>query len=451
MQADLRAPRQLFTNQSLVRLIIPLLIEQVLAMAIGIADTVMVSSLGEAAVSGVSLVDSINILLFNLFSAMATGGAVVASQYIGKGDREKANTTARQLYLVCLFSALAIMCIALVGNKFILHTIFGQVDDSVMQNAMTYFALRALSYPVLAIYNACAALYRSMGNSKAPMCASAVMNLINVFLNAVTIYFLKWGVAGAALSTVAAQTVAAVYMMKLIRNDRNPVYIDNLLNFRLKLDTVKRILKVGIPNGVENSMFQVGKLLVLSLASTLGTSAIAANAVCNNVAGIVILPGSAVSLALLPVVGQCIGAGAPDQARKNTGKLMAAAYVMVAITGGITLIFTQPLISVFNLTPEAAQMAVEIMRLYAACSMVLWLPSFTLPNALRGAGDVNFTMWVSMISMWVFRVGFSYLLVDYMKTGIIGVWIAMVIDWIARDIAYIIRYFRGEWLKKKVI
>ena len=321
----------MFTRQALWRLILPLVLEQLLLVTVGMADTVMVSTVGEAAVSGISLVDQVNVLLIQIFAALATGGAVVASQYLGRRDRENACRSAKQLVYATFGMAVAIGALVLVLNRHILRLVFGNVEPDVMQAAETYFWLSALSYPMLALYNAGAALFRSMGNSRISLFASLIMNVINIGGNALLIYGLNWGVAGAATATLASRTVAGLMMMLLLRNRDNPIFLERLFHPEWNGGILKSILRVGVPNGLENGMFQIGKLLVAGLITTFGTSAIAANAICNNVGSMSNIPGSAIGLAMITVVGQCVGAKDYQQARHYTKTLLAAAYVSMGL------------------------------------------------------------------------------------------------------------------------
>lgn len=445
------ANKAIFTRRELVRLIVPLVIEQVLAVTIGMADTVMVSSVGEAAVSGISLVDTINILLINIFSALATGGAVIASQYIGRQDTEHACVAAKQLILCVTFLSGFITVLSLVGCNPILHTIFGNVDPEVMENARTYFLLSAMSYPFLGIYNAGAALFRSMGNSKISMFASLLMNVINISGNAVLIYQFHLGVLGAAVASLASRIVGAVIMLLLLRNRGNLIHIDSYFRLGFRPEMIRRILKIGVPNGLENGMFQIGKILVQSLIASFGTAAIAANAVAGNIASMEVMPGSAIGLALITVVGQCIGAGDYKQAKAYTMKLMKVIYITMFFLNIIILLNISGIIGFYHLPQETTDMAVTILLYHSICCMVIWPASFALPNALRAANDVKFTMGISILSMWIFRIGFSYLLGSFFALGVLGVWLAMFVDWLFRSIVFIVRISGSKWKTKQVI
>ncbi|MCC2257965.1 MATE family efflux transporter [Intestinimonas aquisgranensis] len=450
-QATLRAQERapLFSADALRRLIIPLVIEQFLAMTIGMADTIMVTSVGEHAVSGVSLVDNISTLLINVFSALATGGAVVAAQYLGSRDEENACSAAKQLFYAIGALSAATMAVCLLFREPILRLVFGQLEDNVMEAAMTYFLLTAISYPLLAIYNAGAALFRAMGNSKVSMLASLLMNIVNIGLNAILIYGADIGVAGAGFGTLFSRLAGAVLMTWLICQHGHRIHIDHLLHFEFRGQLVKKILRIGVPNGLENGMFQIGKLLVLGLVTPLGTSATAANAIANSVAGVVNVPGNAISLSLITVVGQCMGAGDSKQAVRYTRKLMTIVYLAMGSLSVLLFFFATPVVGLFGLTPGAAVMAIQVLRWCAVFDLIFWPMSFSLPNALRASGDAKFTMIVSMCSMWIFRIGFSYLLVP--QIGLLGVWVAMFIDWIVRAVVFLIRFLSGRWKTKTVI
>lgn len=441
----------MFTRRDLIRLIIPLVIEQILAVTIGIADSAMVSSVGEAAVSGISLVDTINILLINIFSALASGGAVIAAQYLGRRDTENANIAAGQLMMITTVMSVGIMIICLIGSSGALRLIFGNIEVDVMENAKTYFWISAVSYPFLAIYNGGAALFRSMRNSKISMITSVIMNLINVAGNALLIYVFRLGVLGAGIGTLISRIAGAAAMVVMLRNEKNPIYLQSLKLLIPRSAMIRNILRIGVPNGMENGMFQIGKILVSSLIASFGTAAIAANAVANNLVCIEIIPGSAMGLAMITVIGQCIGAKEFEQAKKYTFQLMGVTYAtMAVISFGIALL-ANPLIGIYSLSEEAKEIARELLLLHSICGVLFWPQSFTLPNALRAANDAKFTMIISIISMWTFRIGLSYLLGRYFAMGVLGVWVAMIVDWVFRGTIFIIRFLRGKWRLQKGI
>ena len=451
MATQTSAQRSLFDRRALTALILPMLFEQILSVTMGMADTLMVSGVGEAAVSSVSLVDSINVLIIQVLSALATGGAVIGSQYLGRRDTENARRSAAQLYTVLAISTLSVMTVALVFCRPILRLVFGQIDDDVMHYAEQYLIVSAISYPFIGAYNAGAALFRAQGNSRISMLASLVMNIINIGGNALLIYGFQMGVLGAALATLVGRIFAALWVFWQQQQFENPLRIDNLAEMRPNRQMILRILGIGIPSGLENGMFQIGKLCVSSLTSTLGTSAIAANAVANSITSLANIPGNTMSLAMIPVVGRCLGAGEKKQARHYTLVLLGLAMGGLAMTNLILMLFAPQLCALFNLSAEATAMGVQVLRWFAACSILLWAISFTLPNALRAGGDARFTMGVSIVSMWVFRVMLSYFFVLILHMGLLGVWMGMFIDWLCRDVLFLLRFFSNKWMDHKVI
>ena len=442
----------LFTRQALVALLLPLIAEQALSVTIGLADTLMVSSVGEAAVSGVSLVDSFNTLMIQVMSALATGGAVVTSQYIGHREPKNAKAAAAQILFVLASFSLVVAAVVVVGRHAILRGIFGSIDAAVMRYAETYFLLSALSYPFIGLYNAGAALFRAQGNSKISMLSSLVMNVINIGGNAVLIYGFGMGVLGAALASLVSRAVSCLVVLWLLQRPACPLRVDGLRALAPDGGLIRRILRVGIPAGIENGMFQIGKLSVSSLTSTLGTAAIAANAVANTASTFLNIPANAVGMAALTVVGQCLGAGEKEQAVYYSRRLLLTAYCGAWVMNLSAFLFANRfVISLFNLSPEAQTMALQVMVWFNFVSLFFWPSSFTLPNILRAAGDARFTMAVSILSMWVFRVGFCYVMVLGFHGRLLSIWMGMFLDWVFRSLCFFVRFARGRWMEQSVI
>lgn len=436
----------LFSKQDLKKLIIPLIFEQALAITVGMADTMMISSVGEAAVSGVSLVDMINMLIFSILSALATGGAVVTSQNLGAKKEEEACRSAKQLLYTVLIGSLLITGVVLIARKPLLRLFFGSIEADVMQNALIYLVISAVSFPFLAIYNACAALFRSMGNAQITLKVSILINLINVVGNALCIFVLHMGVAGVALPSVFSRAVGGIVLYILLKNPENVIHFKRE-SLRLEWGVIKKILYIGIPSGIENGIFQLGRVLVVSIISGFGTIQIAANGVANNLDAMGCIIGQAISLAMITVIGQCVGANDEKQVRHYTKKLLLIAYVSTAIVNTIILLCLNPILSLYGLSSETTRLAYLLVMIHNGCAMILWPAAFVLPNMLRACNDVKFTMVISIFSMFTFRIGFSYIIGIQMGMGAIGVWIAMVIDWIFRTILFIGRYASGKWKK----
>ena len=448
----------MFTNKDLKKLIVPLIIEQLLGISVGMFDTIMISSLGDSAVSGVSLVDMLNVLMMNIFAALATGGAVICAHEIGrlKAERERtgevsndypeARAAANQLLWVLLAASVLIAGLTVSFRRGLLRLCFGKIEQDVMDYALTYFVISAISYPAIAIYNGLAALFRTMGNSRVTMLVSFIANLMNVVGYALFIYVFKWGVAGAAWSSTLSRLFCMIMLLVLICRKTGDIYID-FREFKLpQLESVKRILRLGIPGSLENSVFQLGRILVISMISGFGTVQVAANAVANNLDAFGCIPGQALGLATITVVGQTLGAGNYAEARKYEQKLMKIAFASMGLLN-ILIITTLPLsLKLYSLSPEALKLAAILITLHDGFAILLWPPSFVLPNALRAAQDVRFTMAISIFSMVFFRIFFTWVIGVKLGLGIIGVWIAMIFDWIFRGSCFTWRIRSGRWL-----
>ena len=441
----------LFSNKDLRRLILPLIVEQILAISVGMIDTMMISHEGDAAISGVSLVDMVNHLLITVLSAVSTGGAVIVSQYIGHRDRDAANRAAGQLITVTTLISVGIAALCLILCRPLLSLLFGAIEADVMESAVTYFRISALSYPFLAVYNSCAALFRSMGNSRISMIVSAGMNIANAIGNAWLIFGLDMGVAGAAYASLFSRAAAAVVMFVLLLPQSNQVYLRMQTVFRWEWPLVRKILYLACPSGIENGIFQLGRVLVVSIIAGFGTTQIAANAVANNLDAMGCIAGQAMNLAMITVVGQCLGAGDTDQAEFFAKKMMKITYAATAAVNIIIFSNLFWILRIYDLSEEARSLALLLICIHNGFAMLLWPASFTLPNVLRAGGDVRFPMVISVSSMIVFRILFSLILGVGCSLGAVGVWIAMVLDWIFRSTNFYIRFRRGKWKTIKVI
>lgn len=437
----------LFSKDSLKKLIIPLIIEQVLAVTVGMVDVMMVSSAGEAAISGVSLVDMINNLIIAVFAALATGGAVVTAQFIGARRKEKACESATQLMLIAFGISTLVMVLCILMRRSLLTLLFGSIEEDVMKNALTYFVITALSFPFLALYNSGAALFRAMGNSKLSMKVSVLMNIINVIGNGILIYGFHLGVAGVAIPSLISRMVAAGIMIVLISNTKNEVRV---IAKKLRPDfaMIKRILYIGIPSGLESGIFQFGRVLVVSIIAGFGTVQIAANGVANTIDNMGCIAGQAMSLAMITVIGQCVGARDESQVRYYTKRLLKITYAITAVVNTIILVLLPLILKLFSLTPETRKLAFILILIHNGFAILLWPASFTLPNALRACNDVKFAMFISIFSMFAFRIIFSYILGVGFGLGAIGVWIAMLMDWVFRVASFVWRFASGRWREK---
>lgn len=436
----------MFSKDRLKKLIIPLFLDQILLTTVSITATMLLSYAGEAAFSGVSLVDMINILMANILASLAVGGAVVVSQYIGKKDQENTLTAASQLITVTGVIATTVTFIVILFDHPILALLFGNVDPTVMNSALMYFMISSLSYPFLALYNSGAALFRAMGNSRVPMVISLLTNLINLAGNALAIFVFKTGVMGVAITTTLSRVLAAVLVLGLSFNADNPIHIKLCRIFTVNKPMIVRILKIAVPNGIENGSTQLGRVLLVSIIALFGTSQIAAHGVASSLSGIGLSFAAAMNLAIVPVVGECVGAGDYEAAKHHIVSLMKLTTIVTAVLCIGQLLVTPLMLNLFSLSKEAWDLSLLLMIITNLFEILFWPASFTLPNALRAAGDAKFTMVVSIGAMFVIRILVAYILGVHFKMGVTGVYLAMITDWVFRTAAYVWRYRNGKWM-----
>lgn len=446
-----------FDRKFLIKLVMPLIIEQVLAVSVGMADMIMVSGAGETAVSGVSLVNTISNLLIYVFTALATGGAVVASQAIGAKRKDTANTVSNQLILICFAVALVITALCLSLNRQILQLIYGSVEKAVMDQAVIYFYITALSFPFISVYYGSTALFRSMGNSNLSMTVSAIMNILNIIGNAIFVFGFGMGIAGVGYATLISRAVAGIVVVFMLRNQKRDLHIDKYLRLGWNWNIQKKILALGIPSGIDSAMFQIGKLFTQALIASFGTASIAANATASTIELLATIPASATGLAITTIVGQCVGAGDYEAAKDYTKKLLKWAYVMLWIENIFIVLLTPTIAGWYHLSEEGDRLARMLMYFHSASCVLMWPCAWTLQSVLRASGDVKYLMTASILIMWVFRIGFAYLLTylnrlaGFIIPGVLCVWIAMIIDWFARCVSNIWRIKSGRWMKQAVV
>ena len=441
----------LFPRRALWMLLIPLIIEQMLNSLMGMVDTLMVSRVGAEAISAVSLVDSINNLVLQVFAAMAAGAAIICSQYLGRKDEKGCNDAAKQIVLTVVVISSVIMIIGVGFRKPLLHLIFGSVEEAVMTNAQIYFLITALSYPFIALFQAGAAFYRACGNSKFTMKTALIANVANIVGNTLFIFVLQMGAAGAAVSTLISRALCAFVVFYALRKPGYAIQLKNYFSIRPDLNLIVKILAIGVPSGIENGMFQFGKLAIQSTVSSLGTAAIAAQAmtiIFENVNG---MAAVGIGIGLMTVVGQSIGAGRQEEAKYYIVKLAGYAEVAMIISCILVYIAARPVTVLAGMSEESTALCMQMILAITIVKPLLWVPSFTPPNGLRAAGDVRFSMITATLTMWLCRVALSIFLMSVVKTGPIGVWYGMFADWGVRGVIFTIRFVRGKWLRFKVI
>ncbi len=441
----------LFPRRALWMLLIPLIIEQMLNSLMGMVDTLMVSRVGAEAISAVSLVDSINNLVLQVFAAMAAGAAIICSQYLGRKDEKGCNDAAKQIVLTVVVISSVIMIIGVGFRKPLLHLIFGSVEEAVMTNAQIYFLITALSYPFIALFQAGAAFYRACGNSKFTMKTALIANVANIVGNTLFIFILQMGAAGAAVSTLISRALCAFVVFYALRKPGYAIQLKNYFSIRPDLNLIVKILAIGVPSGIENGMFQFGKLAIQSTVSSLGTAAIAAQAmtiIFENVNG---MAAVGIGIGLMTVVGQSIGAGRQEEAKYYIVKLAGYAEIAMIISCILVYIAARPVTVLAGMSEESTALCMQMILAITIVKPLLWVPSFTPPNGLRAAGDVRFSMITATLTMWLCRVALSIFLMRVVKTGPIGVWYGMFADWGVRGVIFTIRFVRGKWLRFKVI
>ena len=434
-------------------LLIPVVLEQLLNSIMGTADTMMVSNVGSAAISAVSLVDSINVLVIQAFSALAAGGAIICAQYIGQRNKEKANESARQVLFIITAISVAVSLICLVFQKPLLRLIFGSVEPAVMRASETYFFYTALSFPFIAAYDSAASIFRAQDNTKGPMIISMISNVMNIAGNAVMIWVFHMGVAGAALSTLISRIFCAVVVIIQLRKEKEgqEIVVRDYFEIRPDWSMIRRILGLGIPSGIENSMFQLGKLAIQSTVSTLGTTAIAAQAMTNILENLNGIAAIGVGVGLMTIVGQCLGAGRKDEAVYYIKKLCVIAEVIIIISCLGVFALTKPITILGGMEKESADMCFHMVMWITIVKPLVWIMAFIPGYGLRAAGDVKFSMIVSCCTMWACRFCLCVFLIRVMGFGPMGVWIGMFADWTLRGIIFTWRFHSRKWLQHKVI
>ena len=441
----------MYNNKSLRLLFIPIIIEQLLNSLMGTVDSIMVSNIGSAAISAVSLVDAINILVTQAFAALAAGGTIICSQYIGSKNKKEANKAAKQLILVVSVIGIIVMALMLTVRFPLLKLIFGKVSEDVMKASQTYFFYTVISYPFIGLFNAGSSIFRAQGNSRTPMIISVVSNLLNVAGNFILIWGAGLGVAGAAISTLLSRIFCMVVVIIMLRNHKNEIVINEYLRLKPDKRLIMKILIIGIPSGIENSMFQFGKLAIQSTVSAMGTVAIAAQAMTNILENLNGIAGIGIGIGMMTVVGECIGANKKDEAIYYIKKLTAVAEVVIIASCAIVFLLAKPITIIGGMEEESAKLCMGMMVAITLVKPVVWVGSFVPAYGMRAAGDVKFSMIVSCITMWMFRVTLCVFLANRYNMGPMAVWYGMFTDWTVRTILFTIRFKSRKWLNHKVI
>ena len=440
-----------FPNKRLMKLLVPLLVEQSILVAVSFIDAIMLSSIHQDAYSAISLVDMINLLVMQVFMAIGAGGAIVAAQLVGKKDRDGALNTANQTVMLVLAVSVTLAALTLVLNNRLLRFIYPSTSESIMGYARQYFALSAISYPAYALFNSGANLLYAQSNSRSSMVAAFSMNLLKVLLNLLFIRVFSLGVWGIGLATILSRVLGAYMVTRVLLDPHSQIHYRKPLNFKALLHFERRILKVAGPSGVENTLFLFGKLIIGTIIASLASNMIAANAAANTLSTLINIPCNALNLATITVVGQCIGAGLHNEAEYNAKRLLSMTFIAQFVMSGLLFIFVKPVVGILSLSADTAAITANILRVYCVLTIPFEPLAFGLPNSLRASGDNKYTMYSSILSMVVFRVGFSYMFVYGFNLGIHGIWYAMYFDWVSRSIFFVLRFRSGKWKKHSLV
>ena len=441
----------MFSNQDLKKLIVPLFLEQLLVALVGMADVFVIGFVGEAAVSGVSLVNSFNTIFLNLFTALAAGGAVVISQYIGREEKELASRSACQLALAVALFSVAVAVLILLNREPLLRLLFGKVEPEVMTACITYLKISAYSYPALAVYNAGAALYRSFGKTSTTMYISIASNCINVVGNCIGVFVLKAGVAGVAWPSLIARTFSAVVITVLCFSKKNPVSYGWQWLLHLEGNLQAKILRIAVPNGFESGIFQLVKVALSSVISMFGTYQIAANGVAQSFWSMAALVCVAMGPVFITVIGQCMGAGDTEAAEYYFHKLLKITLMFATAWNLFIFALTPVVLHFYTLEPETKQLVIWLVLIHNIFNTVAFPFADPLGKGLRACGDVGFTTGISLFTTIGVRLVFSMLFAVVLKMGVIGIAFAMCLDWSIRGVIFWWRFKQGKWKNLQVI
>lgn len=439
--------RLLFTKRDLLRLFLPLTIEQTLKFTLGLTDSVMVAGIGEAAVSGVSLIHFIVSFINSLFAALMIGGAAVIAQYLGRKSLQDARDAARQLAGFTFVLAVIVTAAVYLLKPLILRYLFGEISAEVYFHADTYLSITAASLPFLTLYSACAVIFRCMNNTRLPMQIMIVVNVLNIAINALLVFRFGAGTAGIATTTLVSRIAAAMIIVVLLLNKKYDLHLLPTLTFRFQTGIIRRIMGIGVPCGMENGMFYLGRIIVIGMVATLGTASIAANSVAGTIIMLQVIPGMAVTLGTTVVIARCVGAYDYVQAKYYIKKIVGIMYKTNLLACLVTVVLLPYILDIYQLSAEAVDMVNQIVWMHAAFTVVFWPLSYGLPTAFKASGDAAYPMVVSILCMIFCRVAFSYLLGIHLGWGVIGIWLGMFVDWVVKAGCFIYRYVSGGWMR----
>ncbi|MGN1103534.1 MAG: MATE family efflux transporter [Candidatus Coproplasma sp.] len=462
----------LFTGKQLLWLILPIVIEQIFSTSLGFIDSIMVSNMpGDSQSAGLAVtnMDYLNNLIIQLFSAFATGGAIITSQFLGAKDNGSAASSAKHMLIIVMLSSIIIAGACLALNYPLLRLLYSDIDtgSATFSYQRIYFYITAASFPFIGLFNACAALLRVQRKSMITMISAAMSCVLNVAVNAVFLYVLKLGVMGAALATLICRAIPAVFMLIVLGNKKNTVCVKIFEKFRFDGAMIKKILKLAIPAGIESALFQLGKLMTSTFvnvgcyitdtgtvdaagnAITVNTQALG-NAIANNINNFASVVGSGVGTSCLTVIGQAVGTGDIDQCKFYMKRMFLVSYAANTVCVGLFMALTHVLVNCWGYGDEAAEIAKECLYFCLSFQFVTYPLSFTTPGILKATSDVKYVMWCAIISMALMRVGLCFVLTTdkipgLPQLGAFGYWIGMCSDWVLRSVLFMSRLLSGRW------
>ncbi|NDL68197.1 MATE family efflux transporter [Clostridiales bacterium F-3ap] len=435
----------------------PILLEQAFLMLMGVVNTVMAGRLGREAVSAIGMIDSLNNIAITFFSALAVGGTVVVAQSLGRQDPQQARRAGLNSVAAGVALSIGITLVLALFRRSLVLSAFGQAEPRVMAYAVEYFTITLFTYPLMALLSMAFGILRGSGNTKAPMKISLTMNVFNVVLGYLLIFGLHLsnphfnlgipglGVRGAALAIGAARTLGALLVVLALGRDFFKGKRGTVRNFRFHSGTLVDVFRIGLPAGLESLLFNGGKLVTQVFVVGMGTAAIASNAIASSMFGLLNIPGTAISIAATTMVGREIGRKDPEKAKRILTYLVKTCMVVLLGICMLMFPFSRFLASIYTEDREVVELTGGLVRSAAVAMPLLWAMSFILPAGFKGSGDVRYTLLVSVVGMWMFRILVGYLLAIPLGIGVLGIWLGMYADWLVRAVLFALRLKNGKW------
>ncbi|WP_238861451.1 MULTISPECIES: MATE family efflux transporter [unclassified Clostridium] len=442
-------------RKDVLKLAIPIMIEQTFVMLLGTCNTMMAGHIGEQAVSAIGMVDSINNMFISFFAALSVGATVVVAQQIGRNKPKKANETAKQAIVSGILVSLIITLLLWIFRIKLINVLYGSAEELVKIDAKLYLEFTLLTYPFIAIEQIANGILRGCGDTKTPMQITIFMNLINIALGYTLIFGINtlnipsFGIAGAAVAIAIARLIGTLIIMLVLFRGSKIIKLKNIFPFKFDMEIQKNIFNIGIPAGMEQVIFNAGKLIVQMFIVTMGTASIAANAISSSIAIMINVPGNSLCLAATTFVGQYVGRNDIKGAKSTLIYLTKFGTICLVSLGLIFIPISKWLASLYTNVPEVINISATLTR-SNSIALIAWGISFILSSGLKGAGDTRYTMLTAFIGMWIFRIFAGYILGIVLGIGVLGIWIAMYIDWIVRGLMYCFRLRGNNWLKHRI-